>query len=58
MSVSHRQLTMMLGVLAGLGSIAVIANFFRDRKTKDEIVRLDHELKVLQLEKIKASMKV
>ncbi len=56
MSISQKQLTFILMALAGLGSLAMIANFLRDRKTKDEIIRLDHQLKLLELEKMKATM--
>lgn len=55
MQISHKQLTLLLMSLAGLGSIAVIVNFFKDRKLKDELLKIEHELRVLELEKMKSS---
>jgi hypothetical protein len=56
MNITHKQVVAILAVLSALGSIAIIANFFRDRRLKDELLKVNHQLKVLELEKIKASV--
>lgn len=56
MNITHKQVILALTALSALGSIAVLANFFHHRKLKDEILKLDHEFKLLQVEKAKSSM--
>lgn len=56
MNITHKQVVAILAVLSALGSIAIIANFFRDRKLKDEMLKLDYDLKALQIEKMKSQI--
>ena len=52
----RKKITILLGVFAALGAIVAALNYIHDRKIKDSLLRLEHELKLLEIEKAKTSL--
>ncbi len=53
---THKQLTLLVSALGLTGTLVALITYFRDRKLKDNLLQLEHDLKLLEIEKAKSDL--